>query len=157
MSENSTEFLSDHPDWVPIIAHWHWDEWGHLDPGGSLKKWTDGLAGRSNKDRIPITFVAVENGKPVGSVTIEENDMETRKDLAPWLSGVYVKPEYRSRGIASQLIRFALDKAQNLNVETLYLYTRSALDLYRKLGWDEMEKCQYQGREVTIMVNHLGT
>jgi len=157
MSKIRIELLADHPEWVPTIAQWHWDEWGHLDPEGSLVKWADGIAKRNNKDRIPITFVAVEKDLPVGSVSVEENDMETRKDLIPWLSGVYVKPECRSRGIASQLIRSAIDKSQNLDIENLYLYTRSAYGLYRKLGWIEMEKCHYQGREVTIMYNHLGT
>jgi GNAT superfamily N-acetyltransferase len=151
------ELLADHPEWVPLIAQWHWKEWGHLDPEGSLKKWTDALADRTKKDGIPMTIVAVEDEKPVGSVTLEEHDMETRKDLTPWLSGVFVKPIYRFRGIASLLIQSAMDKAQRLGVETLYLYTRSASGLYHKLGWIEMENCHYQGREVIIMVCQLGT
>ena len=151
------ELLADHPDWVPLIAQWHWDEWGHLDPEGSLEKWTDALAGRSNRDKIPMTLVAVENGKPIGSASLEEHDMETRKDLTPWLSGVYVKSACRQRGIASRLLQAALAKARHLGVETLYLYTRSASGLYQKFGWVGFENCQYQGREVTIMACQLNT
>lgn len=157
MDEIKIKLLADHPEWVPIIAKWHWDEWGHLDTDGSLLKWIASLAGRNNHDQIPMSFVAVENGKPIGSVTIEEHDMETRKDLTPWLAGVYIKPECRSRGVASQLIHSALETANRLEINNLYLYTHSASGLYAKLGWIELEKCQYQGREVIIMVNRIGT
>lgn len=81
----NVELLADHPDWIPVIAKWHWDEWGHLDRTGSLKKWTQGLARRAHRDRIPMTFVAVEDDQPVGSAALVVHDMETRKELSPWL------------------------------------------------------------------------
>lgn len=42
------ENVADHPAFVELIARWHWDEWGHADPGGSLQSWTAGLARRTN-------------------------------------------------------------------------------------------------------------
>lgn len=129
------ELLADHPDWISSIAKWHWNEWGHHDEDGSLEKWTEGLAGRTHRDRIPITFVAVEGDRPVGSATLVEHDMDTHKDLSPWLAGVFVLPQFRARGIASKLVHAAMAGARNLGVETLYLYSRSAVGLYEKLGW----------------------
>ncbi len=29
------ESIADHLDWVPLIAGWHWQEWGDTDPHGS--------------------------------------------------------------------------------------------------------------------------
>jgi hypothetical protein len=29
------ESIADHLDWVPVIAGWHWHEWGDTDPLGS--------------------------------------------------------------------------------------------------------------------------
>jgi len=37
------EPLSQHPDAVPLAAEWHFREWGHTDPGGSLEAWTASL------------------------------------------------------------------------------------------------------------------
>lgn len=28
--------LSDYPEFVPVVARWHWREWGHSDPAGSF-------------------------------------------------------------------------------------------------------------------------
>ena len=78
MTNIQIELLANHKEWIPIIAEWRWDEWGHLDPNGSLIKWTEALAWCNYENRIPMTLVAVESGKPIGSVTLEEHDMETR-------------------------------------------------------------------------------
>lgn len=88
----SIELLADHPDLVPVLARWHRDEWGQFVPGGSLEAWTRGLAGRAHRDRIPMTLVALVNGHPAGSSSLVQYDLHTRRDLTPWLAGVYVSP-----------------------------------------------------------------
>jgi hypothetical protein len=47
--------LSDYPDFVPVVARWHWQEWGHTDPGGTLRSWTSGLAQQAGADQISGT------------------------------------------------------------------------------------------------------
>jgi aminoglycoside 6-adenylyltransferase len=145
------EMLADHPELALTLARWHYQEWGHLDPDGSLEKWTQGIKTRMNRDRIPLSLVAFIKGEPVGSAVLVDHDMDTRQDLSPWLAGVFVRQSYRSRGVASALVKEAMRQARELGVETLYLYTRSAVGLYQKLGWKVMETTCYQGREVVIM------
>ena len=101
----SFELLADHPEWIPFVAQWRWDEWGHRDPTGSLETWIQSLTSMANKNRIPLTFVAVRGGKPVESATVEESDLKARPELTPWLSGVSDKPVLRSRVIAARLVR----------------------------------------------------
>ncbi len=43
--------LSDYPEFIPVVARWHWEEWGHTDPRGSLTAWTAGLARQASADR----------------------------------------------------------------------------------------------------------
>jgi hypothetical protein len=38
--------LGDHPEFIPVVAGWHWREWGHTDLAGPLESWTAGLAAR---------------------------------------------------------------------------------------------------------------
>lgn len=143
--------IAEHLELVSTIARWHWDEWGHHDPAGSLESWTAALAQRTNAAGIPTTFVALENNAPIGSTCLVEHDMLTRRDLTPWLAGVFVLPEHRRRGVGSALVTHAVEKAAAFGIERLFLYTNGAEPLYAKLGWREREHEFYEGRTVTIM------
>ena len=145
------ESVADHLDLIETIARWHWDEWGDTDPGGSLEAWTEGLRGFANRDRIPTIYLAFEGDELLGSVTLNDYDMSTHQELSPWVSGVYVKPAARGRGVGSALVRHAVAQASDRGVTRLYLYTRSAQGLYERLGWQAIEEDDYQARPVTIM------
>ena len=145
------ESIADHLDLVETIARWHWDEWGDSDPSGSLESWTDGLRQRTNRDRIPTTYVALDGDEVLGSATLVEHDMSTRPELSPWLAGVYVTPSRRGQGVGSALVRHAVRKAAELEVRRLYLYTHPARGFYERLGWRHIADDYYEGRPVSIM------
>ena len=145
------ESIADHLELVPVIAAWHWNEWGRCDPLVSLESWTEGLRRRTRRDCILTTYVAFEGGQPVGSVTLVDCDMLTRPDLWPWLAGLYVIPEARGRGIGSALVRHAMAKVAEMGICRLYLYTSSARRFYEKLGWQAIAEDFYEGEHVTVM------
>lgn len=145
------EPAADHPDLIPRLGRWHWQEWGHHDPGGSLESWTEALRARTCRDRVPATFIAFEDTRPVGSAALVEHDMDTRRDLGPWLAGVFVLPDCRGRGIASALCCHAAEAARGFGVTRLYLYTNGAERLYESLGWHPFGREPYEGRTVTLM------
>jgi GNAT superfamily N-acetyltransferase len=120
-------------------------------PGGSLALWTDSLRRFANRKGIPTTYVALDGDELLGSVTLNERDTSTHRDLSPWLSGLYVKPAARGRGVASGLARHAVRRAAKMGVPRLYLYTHSARGLYEKLGWRAIAEDHYEGGPVTIM------
>lgn len=144
--------IADHLDVVPVIAAWHFAEWGHLDPSGTLASWTEGLGQRTRREQIPTTYVALEGDKLLGSVTLVEQDMLTRPDLSPWVAGVYVAAAHRHRGIGSALVRHTVRQAAQMGVERLYLYTHPAREFYLKLGWQLLEEAVYERRPVAIMM-----
>ncbi len=145
------ESIADHFDLVETIAAWHWAEWGHVDPTGSLESWTDGLRSRTNRDRIPTTYVALGDDQLLGSVTLVAHDMDTRRDLSPWLAGLYVVPAHRGMGVGSALVRHAVALAGAMGVERLYLYTGPAHGFYERLGWQTIAHESYEGASVVIM------
>lgn len=145
------ESIADHPDLIEVIAEWHWNEWGHCDPSGSLESWTEGLRRRTSRDRIPTTYVAFEKDQLVGSVTLVDNDMSTRPDLWSWLAGLYVAPQAHGRGIGSALVHHAVAKVAEIGIPRLYLYTSTARGFYEKLGWQPIAEDFYEGEHVTIM------
>src|SRR5437762_3271795 len=145
------ESIADHLHLVETIARWHWEAWGHSDQGGSLASWTDNLRQFTNRGRIPTIYVALDGHELLGSATLNENDMSTRPDLTPWLSGVYVKPSRRGQGVASALVRHAVRQAAAMGVGRLFLHTHPARGLYEKLGWRAIMEGEYEGQPATIM------
>ena len=152
------EPATDHLDAVPIVAGWHWEHGGWQDPGGSLESWTDGLLSRTNRDRIPATFLAFDGGDLVGSATLVEHDIPDRMDLdhlQPWLAGVFVAPAARGHGVGSELVSHAESRARSFGVKRLYLYTRAAVGFYERLGWRVLAQDDFAG-PITIMHKDLG-
>jgi N-acetylglutamate synthase-like GNAT family acetyltransferase len=145
------EYLSDHPEALPILAKWQHAEWGHLRPGDTLEKRTVRLRGFSNGNQIPMTVVALDENEVLGSASLIEHDMETRMELTPWLAGVFVGEQYRRRGIGAELVRRIMAEAKRLKVPLLYLYTVHSEKFYAALGWKLMERTSYREQSIVIM------
>ncbi len=151
------ESIANHLDLVETIGRWHWAEWGHVDLQGSLESWTDGLRQRTLRDRIPTTYVALADGGLLGSVTLVENDMDTRPDFSPWLAGLFVPPEFRRRGVGTALVEHAVGATTQIGVPTLYLYTADAQAFYAGLGWTRIAEDFYEGSQVVVMTRSTAT
>jgi len=145
------ELLADHLDALPTLARWQHSEWGDLRVGDTLEARTARLEREVGRDQIPLTVVALANTEVLGSASLVAHDMDTRPELTPWLAGVFVGPEYRRRGIASELVRRIVAEAARLRVPLLYLYTMQSEKLYENLGWAVEERTKYRGHEVVIM------
>jgi N-acetylglutamate synthase-like GNAT family acetyltransferase len=96
--------------------------------------------------------VALSGGIVMGSSSLVACDMDSHRDLSPWLSSLYVIPIYRSRGVGSALVHRVIKEAEALGVETLYLFTPNWEAFYIRLGWSTVERTEYRGFEVAIMV-----
>ena len=143
--------LSERPTYIKLIAGWLYDEWGYLRPHSSLDSAVKKIEIRVDGKDIPSIFVAELDGKPVGTVSLVEHDLEIRPELSPWLASLYVHKDFRRQGIGSRLIIFFESFAKELNIEKVYLYTPNQQKLYTSLGWTEREELEYLGRKVTIM------
>ena len=146
-------YLADYPQVAPTLAEWHFREWHSLDANDSVARRLEYLRAASNLRRIPSVFVAVDNGYLLGSATLAEYDMETRRDLTPWLADVLVAPEFRRRGIASALVRRVVEEARALGVPQLYLFTTGPWreKLYAGLGWSVIDRPIYLEIERVLM------
>ena len=97
-----------------------------------------------NKDSIPQTYIAKCNDELVGFVSIWNNDLPFRQDLTPWLAGLYVKEEYRGKGIGTLLQKKCIDVVRELGYKKLYLITEHE-NYYERNGWVFIEKAPLRG------------
>lgn len=149
------KYLKDYKEWIPTIAKWFYDEWGHLYPELDIDKIILRLHKRTNVDIIPLALVALENRAVIGTASLKKFDMDTRMQYSPWLASVYVSEKWRGKGIGTSLVRVIEDKAKEIGVKILYLYTPDAQNFYAKLDWRELESTEYRGQDVTIMIKNL--
>jgi GNAT superfamily N-acetyltransferase len=145
-------YLIDHPEFLTVVARWNYEEWGYLYGTSSPDGFLAGLRTVLGKDQIPMTFVALLNNVPVGSVSLVVHENEERKYLSLWLSNVFVVPERRNQGIGTALAIRVVEECKVLEVPVLYLETLKEQEaFYRRLGWEVMEQAIYRGQNVVIM------
>jgi len=149
--------LADHPDAVPTIARWLFDEWGHRSPDRTVAGMQNILYERLHRKKLPLALVALREGVPIGTVSLKIQEVEIRPQFEHWLGSLYVAKPYRKMGVGSLLIRSAQDTGRNLGIEELYLYTRNTQNqhLYEKLGWVEVERPEYRQHPAIIMRTDL--
>jgi N-acetylglutamate synthase-like GNAT family acetyltransferase len=145
------EYLADQPGALPTLAQWLHREWGHTRPGATVETRRARLEGSCNRDRIPLTVVALEDGQVLGSASLIFHDMETRMELTPWLASVFVGEAYRRKGIGAELVRRIMAEAARLDVPVLYLYTVHSERFYAALGWTFYERTSYREQNIVIM------
>lgn len=112
---------------------------------------------RSHLDHaaIPSSFIAIKNGKPVGSASVVYYQFSRNQAKSPWLTNVFVVPEQRNQGIAEQLINHACEHAQAHGVEKLMLYTHDQSAYYANRDWQQVRIGHLQKRPVTILEKWL--
>ncbi len=142
------------PEALPLLAKWHHDQWGFLNPGKTLEKRMKNMQDHLAGEKIPKTFVAVKDEEILGSAAIVVSDMDDRPDLTPWLASVFVDKDKRRQGTGAKLVNKVVKYAEGIGVETLYLFTPDKEKFYTSLGWETIEERVYHDCNVTIMKIH---
>lgn len=153
--------LNEHPDLIPTIVTWWFNEWSHLnpDPANTLENAIKSLRDKLNSNEpLPHILLASENGKAVGVASLKLHELRDQfPDTRYWLGSVYVDKPARGAGLASILVREIEQVAIHMNIPTLHL-TTERLDggLYKRLGWQSVTKVMDRGDELLVMQKHVG-
>lgn len=149
-------YLADHPEFIPVLAPGIVEHWRFVMPEETLESRVIKLQKHMSRDALPIAFVAHDDGQVFGTAALRVHDLEDRRDLTPWLGGVFVRPEYRRQGIASALCRAVEAKAWSLGFQRLYLFTPDQQDMYARRGWQKFDRTVWRGLESDIMSKRTG-
>ncbi|TGK52770.1 GNAT family N-acetyltransferase [Leptospira bouyouniensis] len=72
-----------------------------------------------------------------------------------WLGLVYTDSHFRRRGFGALLCEHIESLAKDRGIMNLYLFSDTAVGLYKRLGWEELETVGYGNRMVTVMGKEL--
>ncbi len=99
---------------------------------------------------LPITFVAVEGERLLGTVGLWRCDLISRQDLYPWMAALYVAPEARGQGLAGKLQQHVIGYARAQGYTELFLYS-ACRDFYEHFGWQYIgEGLDYPASAVSL-------
>lgn len=99
---------------------------------------------------LPITFVAVEGERLLGTVGLWRCDLISRQDLYPWMAAFYVAPEARGQGLAGKLQQHVIGYARAQGYTELFLYS-ACRDFYERFGWQYIgEGLDYPASAVSL-------
>jgi len=150
-------YLIEHPEYIPQLAQWLFEQWGSTLGEKTPEARTKGLQAHMNRDKLPIAWVAHANGQLLGTAALRVDELEGREDLTPWLGGVLVGSHFRRQGIGAALCAAVEDEARSRAIPTLYLFTLDKQAWYSRLGWSILGPCVWQQRPGDIMCKRLLT
>ena len=145
------QYLVDQPGCVDALAPEIARHWSTILPDETIASRTAKLRSHMNRDTLPIAWVAHTDGEAMGTASLRVFDLHGREDLSPWLGGVFVREKFRRRGVASALCRVAENRAWEIGIQRLYLFTIDQQQLYARLGWEVFEPAMWQGINGWIM------
>lgn len=153
--------LALHPEHIEGVAERTYQLWGHLireDTGMSATEYVEVVRGRAVTDSVPLTLVALEGDKLVGSVSLKKHEASSAADLTPWIGGLLVDEAMRGKGLGKALMEEAEKAAARLGYPCLYLSCESHVEpFYERLGWTLLKRAISCGDEVAIMKKKLAT
>ena len=125
------ELLTLHPEFIDILRKVYWNEWKE-----SLKKEYNITEYTEYKLELNgtyyIMFDIIDNKKIlIGSIALVDSDLYTHKHIKNWIAYVYVFPEFRKKGVSSQLLEFMINKYNKQFTLTLWC-EHHLKDVYEK-------------------------
>jgi predicted N-acetyltransferase YhbS len=122
------------PQYAGQVTDWIWQAFGTPD---SRDFFASIVATSQREGQLPLTFVAVEGHKLVGTVGLWRCDLISRQDLYPWLAALYIDEKQRGRGLGAKLQQHVIEHARTLGYPQLYLYS-ACKDYYERFGWESI-------------------
>lgn len=151
MSRVSITLLDGRDPLTKELAERHAAAWGYLYTNWDSAKALAEFRPQKTDGSLPATLVLHEDEQVAGSISLLYGDCEACTGLDPWLGSLYVFPEFRGRGHAGRLIEAAIQFAQTAGEKELHVFTESAADLFRRYGFQTLERTMLHGKPVEIL------
>lgn len=117
---------------IERVGYWLVDEnLAPLDRAIAVARFRDNV----ERGAGATVFVAVHEGKIMGTASLAASDIATMPQYSPWLSGVHVPEDSRGMGVCAALVRRIEQEALVLGFPWLYFKAIGNEEGYERLGW----------------------
>lgn len=117
----------------------HFRAWGKYETERTLTQWKDNWLEDPNK--LAVIIMIDDAGEIIGTASLKTFNMGDQfPDLSPWLSGLYVTPDYKDEGVDALLMYTIVQIAKAMEFETLYAFEHEIekhREFYEQFGWTE--------------------
>ena len=135
--------ITEKPELMVNAANWFHEKWGVPQ-----QAYLASMEAALNGDPVQEWYLCLNGEEIIAGMGIIENDFHDRQDLTPNVCAVYTEKPYRGRGIAGQLLNFAVADNKTKGISPLYLVTDHE-SFYERYGWAFL--CMVQGDGETNM------
>ncbi len=144
------QLTGDDEAFIKLIAGWYFSEWN------IATSTTEHQLSTFPTEGIPFQVVMNLNDVPVATGGVYEHvgllDREPRlKIYGPWLALVYTKNEYRNLGYGAKLCNYIESVCSSNGLKEYFLFTHTAESLYKRLGWQQVERITLNGKDIVVM------
>ncbi len=145
--------LSDHRDKVMQIAEWYFDEWVGPSSSATVENVAESIRAKlASGESIPLFYIALDEDFLVGVVELKYREHKDYPAYEHWLGGLYVRPEYRGKGVGRMLVEKVKAHAKKSKLPRLYLQCEEKLiNMYVGFGFTVLHCAGHGDTAVTIL------
>ena len=129
-------------------------EWKEIFTEDSVQTYIDlyGQAG-TYAGRFVETYVAIStDDELIGMATlVDDDELPNAPEPGPWLAAVLTVPNNRAQGVASAVVKRIVQRAHELRLPAIYLYTSDQQQWYANKGWKPLRETELNGIAHTVM------
>ena len=104
-----------------------------------------------------VTRINRAQDELIGMATlVDDDELPNAPEPGPWLAAVLTAPTSRARGVASAVVQRIVQRAHELRLPAIYLYTSDQQQWYAKKGWIPARETELNGIAHTVMRLPLG-
>lgn len=122
------------PEHAEQVIDWLWQAFGDSLPRDFFASI---IEHSQTPGALPLTFIATDGERLLGTAGLWRCDLISRQDLWPWFAALYVSQEARGQGLAGRLQHYAMDQARGMGFKQLHLYS-ACRDFYERYGWQHI-------------------
>ena len=143
-------YLTDHPEVLGELAAGFKAQWSRHFADQPVDAIKMGFANCCREKGIPCALVAMVDGSFAGTASLRPESGTVCPGKGPWLTHLYVDPEFRRQGIGTALIRAVESEARRNGFMELHAATARAAAVFQRAGWQMLEIVDYQGDRVCV-------